>query len=63
MDPAAADTVREGDVLVAPMTTPDYVPAMKRAAAIITDRGGRTCHAAINSASPASSGRIPPPAR
>ena len=29
------------------MTTPDYVPAMKRAAAIVTDKGGRTCHAAI----------------
>ena len=36
-----------GDVLVAEMTTPDLVPAMKRAAAIVTDRGGRTCHAAI----------------
>lgn len=34
-------------MLVAEMTTPDYVPAMKRAAAIVTDRGGRTCHAAI----------------
>jgi pyruvate,water dikinase len=41
------DRVLEGDVLVAEMTTPDYVPAMKRAAAIVTDRGGRTCHAAI----------------
>ena len=39
--------VRKGDVLVAEMTTPDFVPAMKRASAIITDRGGRTCHAAI----------------
>ncbi len=39
--------VGEGDVLVAEMTTPDFVPAMKRAAAIITERGGRTCHAAI----------------
>ncbi len=45
----AADTaaIGEGDVLVAEMTTPDFVPAMKRAAAIITERGGRTCHAAI----------------
>jgi len=34
-------------VLVTEMTTPDYVPAMKRAAAIVTDKGGRTCHAAI----------------
>jgi pyruvate,water dikinase len=41
------DIVREGDVLVAEMTTPDFVPAMKRAAAIVTDRGGRTAHAAI----------------
>jgi len=41
------DRVREGDVLVAEMTTPDFVPAMKRAVAIVTDRGGRTCHAAI----------------
>jgi len=39
--------VVEGDVLVAEMTTPDFVPAMKRAVAIVTDRGGRTCHAAI----------------
>jgi pyruvate, water dikinase len=36
-----------GDILVAKMTTPDYVPAMKRAVAIITDQGGRTSHAAI----------------
>ena len=41
------DRVKEGDVLVAEMTTPDFVPAMKRAAAIVTDRGGRTAHAAI----------------
>lgn len=41
------DRVVEGDVLVAEMTTPDFVPAMKRAAAIVTERGGRTCHAAI----------------
>jgi len=39
--------VKQGDVLVASMTTPDFVPAMKRAAAIVTERGGRTCHAAI----------------
>jgi pyruvate,water dikinase len=41
------DKVKKGDVLVAEMTTPDFVPAMKRAAAIVTDRGGRTAHAAI----------------
>ena len=39
--------VKEGDILVAEMTNPDYVPAMKRAAAIVTDLGGRTSHAAI----------------
>jgi pyruvate,water dikinase len=45
--PSEIDIVQAGDILVAEMTTPDFVPAMKRAAAIITDRGGRTCHAAI----------------
>jgi len=39
--------VKKGDVLVAEMTNPDYVPAMKRARAIVTDLGGRTSHAAI----------------
>lgn len=39
--------VKEGDVLVAVMTTPDMVPAMKKASAIVTDEGGMTCHAAI----------------
>ncbi len=39
--------VKDGDILVAVMTTPDMVPAMKRAAAIVTDEGGLTCHAAI----------------
>jgi len=39
--------VEEGDILVTTMTTPDMVPAMKRAAAIVTDEGGMTCHAAI----------------
>lgn len=39
--------VQKGDVLVASMTDPDWEPVMKRAAAIVTDRGGRTCHAAI----------------
>lgn len=41
------DLVREGDVLVADMTDPDWEPVMKRASAIVTNRGGRTCHAAI----------------
>ncbi|HUR42346.1 MAG TPA: phosphoenolpyruvate synthase [Verrucomicrobiae bacterium] len=39
--------VREGDVLVTDMTDPDWEPIMKRASAIVTNRGGRTCHAAI----------------
>lgn len=39
--------VGEGDVLVTAMTTPDFVPAMRKAAAIVTDEGGITCHAAI----------------
>ena len=47
LDPTETAQIGEGDVLVAAMTTPDFVPAMKRAAAIITERGGRTCHAAI----------------
>ena len=41
------DIVKEGDVLVADMTDPDWEPVMKRASAIVTNRGGRTCHAAI----------------
>src|SRR5690606_8660670 len=39
--------VRDGDVLVTDMTDPDWEPIMKRASAIVTNRGGRTCHAAI----------------
>jgi pyruvate, water dikinase len=41
------DTVQPGDVLVTDMTDPNWEPVMKRAAAIVTNRGGRTCHAAI----------------
>jgi pyruvate,water dikinase len=41
------DKVQDGDVLVTDMTDPDWEPVMKRASAIVTDRGGRTCHAAI----------------
>ncbi len=44
---AEMDIVKEGDVLVADMTDPDWEPVMKRASAIVTNRGGRTCHAAI----------------
>ena len=39
--------IKQGDVLVTEMTNPDFVPAMKKASAIVTDRGGRTSHAAI----------------
>ena len=39
--------VRRGDILVSPMTTPDFFPAMKKSAAFVTDEGGITCHAAI----------------
>ena len=45
--PKEIDKISKGDVLVAPMTSPDYVPAMKKSAAIITDEGGQTSHAAI----------------
>jgi len=44
-----ADQFESGEVLVARMTTPDWVPAMRRAAALVTDGGGVTCHAAIAS--------------
>ena len=44
---ADIERVQSGDVLVADMTDPDWEPIMKRAAAIVTRRGGRTCHAAI----------------
>ena len=46
-DPKDLNDLREGEVLVAEKTDPDWEPAMKKASAIITDRGGRTCHAAI----------------
>ncbi len=45
--PDEMHTVQEGDVLVADMTDPNWEPVMERAAAIVTNRGGRTCHAAI----------------
>src|SRR5690606_29190227 len=44
---AELDRLQEGEVLVTEMTDPDWEPVMRRAAAIVTDRGGRTCHAAI----------------
>lgn len=46
-DASEMDRVKPGDVLVTDMTDPDWEPVMKRAAAIVTNRGGRTCHAAI----------------
>ena len=47
LDAAEMEKVRDGDVLVTDMTDPDWEPVMKRTAAIVTNRGGRTCHAAI----------------
>ena len=47
MDPSEMERVQPGDILVADMTDPNWEPVMKRAAAIVTNRGGRTCHAAI----------------
>ncbi len=40
-------TIKEGEILVSKMTSPDWVPAMKKSSAIVTDEGGSTCHAAI----------------
>jgi pyruvate,water dikinase len=45
--PADGDALQAGEVLVAPMTSPDWVPFMRRAAAVVTDSGGMTSHAAI----------------
>ncbi len=47
MSPEHIEEVKKGDVLLAPQTNPDYVPAMRRAVAIVTEKGGRTSHAAI----------------
>jgi pyruvate,water dikinase len=47
VDPAHLEAFQAGEVLVAETTTPDWEPVMKRAAAVVTERGGRTCHAAI----------------
>ena len=46
-DPGSIHLIEDGDVLVTDMTDPDWEPVMKRCAAIVTNRGGRTCHAAI----------------
>ncbi len=47
LDPKKMNTIRPGEVIVTDMTDPDWEPVMKHAAAIVTNRGGRTCHAAI----------------
>lgn len=45
--PEHGDQLRPGEILVAPMTNPDWLPAIRRAVALVTDSGGMTCHAAI----------------
>lgn len=47
LDPSDIDDFKEGEILVTAMTAPDWVPAMKKAKAIVTDAGGMTCHASI----------------
>lgn len=47
LSPADAEKMPDGDILVAPETNPEYNIAILRASAIVTDRGGRLCHAAI----------------
>jgi len=44
---ASLKNVRKGDIIIASMTRPEFMPALKKAAAIVTDEGGITCHAAI----------------
>ncbi|MDK6810695.1 PEP-utilizing enzyme, partial [Ligilactobacillus agilis] len=46
-NPEDIDKFKDGEVLVTLMTSPDWVPAMKKASAIVTNNGGMTCHAAI----------------
>ncbi|HEX2904849.1 MAG TPA: phosphoenolpyruvate synthase [Jatrophihabitans sp.] len=46
-EPGQQNQLQDGEILVAPMTSPDWVPAMRRAGALVTDGGGMTCHAAI----------------
>lgn len=47
LDVTNIDEFKEGEVLITDMTDPDWAPIMKKARAIVTNRGGRTCHAAI----------------
>jgi pyruvate, water dikinase len=46
-DPSEGKALKTGEILVAPMTNPDWLPTLRRAAAVVTDAGGLTCHAAI----------------
>lgn len=46
-DPDEGDLLAQGEILVAPMTNPDWLPTIRKAAALVTDSGGMTCHAAI----------------
>ena len=46
-DPSEGHLLEAGEILVAPMTNPDWVPVIRRAGALVTDSGGMTCHAAI----------------
>jgi len=47
LSPSEGEALQPGEVLVAPMTSPDWVPVLRRAGALVTDGGGMTCHAAI----------------
>jgi pyruvate,water dikinase len=47
LDPHEGDLLAQGEILVAPMTNPDWLPTIRKAAALVTDSGGMTCHAAI----------------
>jgi pyruvate,water dikinase len=47
LDPRNSKNFKKGDILVTTMTSPDFVTLMKKAAAIVTDEGGITCHAAV----------------
>jgi phosphoenolpyruvate synthase/pyruvate phosphate dikinase len=47
LDPADCGTIKDGEILITQMTTPEYVPAFGKAAAVVTELGNVTCHAAI----------------
>ena len=48
LDPSKDYTFNEGDILIADMTRPEYIPLIKKSSAIVTDAGGMLCHAAIS---------------